>query len=333
MFRVALLVVIVAVAVASLFYSNRPRASVSRRTPARTVRPRLSPAAAAAPALVTGVVSPPDPLPPPRVVDAQGGPVPDAITVRDPDGWIYAWHPGPRKAVNLPPAVATRSEPVVLPDREDEPEPGALRGTVFTGGGVPATGARIRAWSVFRWRVVVRADDEGAFEFVGITPATYTVEVHLDGEPTVFVGKIVVEEGATRDLGALRLPLPNRIEIRAGARPTVSAGSVRFNLREQADGVWITEDLAPGPYLVTLGFGDFREVTLRNGTREQIELPPPDTFRVRFQTDRVWRIEDELGHLVIEAQPVELQLVAGRYRLVDGGHVQEFVVSGETLVR
>jgi len=332
-----LVVGLVVVAAAMLFPSRHPRAGLSRPSALPASRPRALPAAPA-PEVKTLVVATPEVRRTYRVLDDDGTRVEGATVVEGAEGRLYVWRPGRRKAANPPPDVIAQHEPITLPapSGEEEPNPGALRGRVLTGDGVPAACARVRMWSRngFVWLLKTTVDEQGDFEIVRILPGTYTVELHLDGQPTLFLHKVVVEEGATRDLDVVRLPLPGRIEIRAEDEPSVRSRDqdVRYRVHER-DGVWISEDLVPGRYLVTRGVGDYREIEVFVGGAVQVELLTQDVFAVTFIVDVRCRLETEAGHLVADERLEEKMLVAGRYRLVHGDAVEEFVVSGATSVR
>ncbi|HEX5137788.1 MAG TPA: carboxypeptidase-like regulatory domain-containing protein [Planctomycetota bacterium] len=242
-----------------------------------------------------------------RVVDEGGAPVPqatlscwragsarpnDEIVSLDPQGSfrlqglpnseyrIGVWWRG---GFGTPPAAEVAAFPggdpitIVLPRAQ-----GSVRGVITTRDGRPAAGARARTWPTGAPENEVRTDAaaDGSFRLGPLPAANYFLELHLDGEPTLHLGGIALGADEARDLGVLVLPAGGRIRARVVGDGEVEEetlvrsldGNVTYSVRP-GDGWVLSEDLAPGRYLVSGGVaGILEEAEVRPGETTEVEL-------------------------------------------------------------
>jgi len=205
---------------------------------------------------------------------------------------LCAWYPGPQKAQMLPPAVEEVLRPeespttLVLPLRDEEPEPGYLAGTLVKRDGTAAADATAGAWPEGRpgWALRARLGADGAFRLGPLAPGRYFLELHLDGEPTLHRPGIEIRSGETNDLGTVRFPRGGPIHVRVtgpdGALVTNSYAwvtsldqSIYYTVTPRDDGTFLSEELAPGRYVAGGGApGLSREVEVREGETAEVDL-------------------------------------------------------------
>jgi len=157
-----------------------------------------------------------------------------------------------------------------------------LRGTIVTGGGLPAADARVRTWPSGAPGVEVRAQAaaDGRFRLGPLPAAAYFLEIHLDGEPTLHLDGIELKADEQKDLGVLRFPSGGRIRVRVVGEgeieddPRVRSldGDITYTVRPDGEGV-LSEDLVPGRYLVSGGLlGIMEEEEVKAGETTSVDL-------------------------------------------------------------
>ena len=176
---------------------------------------------------------------------------------------------------------------------------------------------------------------DGSFRLGPFPPGPYFVELHLDGEPTLHLRPAIeVVAGETRDLGVLRFGAGGRIRARvldlSGAVLSPDwvdvlslDGSISY-AGERDDGAFLSEELAPGAYLVRAKCL-IEEVRVETGAVAAIDLRmrPGGTLRlVAVLADgspgsAICSVEDAKGRLLgsygSNGTPY---LAAGDYRVV-----------------
>jgi protocatechuate 3,4-dioxygenase beta subunit len=202
---------------------------------------------------------------------------------------LSAWYPG---VVRGPPVRAVDRLPeqspvtITLPVRVAEPEPGFIAGSLTRRDGHAAAEAVVQAWpsGQFGWRKTGRTAADGSFRLGPLAPGRYDLELHLDGEPTLRLLAVGIRPGEAKNLGALAFPEGGRIRARLldlKGEPTPSPYlwvtstdmSVYYTVEKPEDGGILSEELAPGRYLVAGGAGGlFQEVDVTAGQTTQVEL-------------------------------------------------------------
>ena len=260
-----------------------------------------------------------------------------------PDGVhvLSAWRPDANGRVPAAEASVRPSDsPVTITLRGGE---AFMRGTVVDRNGAPATYAAIRAWRATRpdREVRGRAEKDGSFRLGPLPPGAYFVEVHLDGEPTLHIRPAIeIVANETLDLGVIRFTLGGRIQasvidIAGGVLPQEQVevlspdGSVAFVFSEKEDGVFVTEELTPGAYLVRAqARGLLEDVHVPQGGLVTVELRVRAGGRLRVlatQADgqrvaAVTRIEDAQGRVLHDGPRRDLDdwdfLAEGEWRVI-----------------
>jgi hypothetical protein len=188
---------------------------------------------------------------------------------------LSAWYPGivsgpPVKTADLLPEQSPTT--VTLPVRLEAPAPGFFVGALTRRDGRAAADAVVHAWpaGLYAWRKSGRTAADGSFRLGPLAPRAYDLELHLDGEATLRLLAVEVREGETKDLGALVFPQGGRIRARLlnlEGEPTTSSYlwvlstdmTIHYTVRKPEEGGILTEELAPGRYLVTGGGGGLFE--------------------------------------------------------------------------
>jgi len=242
----------------------------------------------------------------------------------------------------VPPAAEVTAMPggppltITLP-RAD----GFLVGLVAGSEGLPAGGTRVRTWpsgSPNREMRVFTASD-GTFRIGPLPSGSYFLELHLDGEPTLFRDGIGITAGETTDLGTLRFAAGGRIRARVvdgSGSPLLTEedplvrsldGTVTYVV--ELDGpVALSEELVPGRYLVSGGMaGIIEEAEVRADATTSIDLKLRGGGMLEVvslledgsRTMATYRITDEHGHPVAglddPVNPCRILLASGFYRV------------------
>jgi len=258
---------------------------------------------------------------------------------------LSAWYPGvasgpPPKIVDLLPEQSPTT--ITLPVRLAEPDPGFLEGTLARHDGRAAADAAVHAWPAgqYGWRKSGRTAADGSFRLGPLAPGRYDLELHLDGEPTLRLLAVEVRQGETHQFGTLAFPEGGRIRARLldlEGEPTPSPYlwvkssdmSIHYTVEKPEGGGILSEELAPGRYLVTGGGGGlFAEVEviagqtthvdlqMRTGSRLEVTLlledgRPPVEFSFRIEDAHGRRVY--FGNRAASENEVKFWLVTGTY--------------------
>jgi protocatechuate 3,4-dioxygenase beta subunit len=266
---------------------------------------------------------------------------------------LSAWYPGivagpPIEEVEIRPEQGPTT--LTLPRPLAEQAPGFVAGTLVRRDGSAAAEAVVHAWPAGRyaWRKSGRTAADGSFRLGPLQPGRYDLELHVDGEPTLRRLGIEVRAGETRDLGALAFAEGGRIRARLlnlDGEPTpnpylwvVSLDmTIHYSVEKPEDGGILSEELAPGRYLVLGGAGGLIEevevvagrttevaVQMRTGSRLDLTLVLVDG---RPPTEYSFRIEDTKGRRIYYGDrgagenEIQFWLVAGTYTVhASDGH-------------
>lgn len=231
---------------------------------------------------------------------------------------LAVWRPSRTTGAPAAEVLATAgASPVTITLRREE---GHLLGTAISRTGAPAAGAAIRVWPERRpdYETRVRADPDGSFRVGPLQAGRYAVELHLDGEPTLHLDPAIdLRPGEARDLGTIRFPVGGRIRGRvldesgnplpdADVQVWSSDGFITYAGRRQ-EGAYVSEELAPGRYLVTGGMpGIIEEVALVAGDVAPVDLRLRGGGTLLMMavladgrgTDALFQIDDVSGRLV-----------------------------------
>jgi hypothetical protein len=258
---------------------------------------------------------------------------------------LSAWYPGivsgpPVKVMDLLPEQSPAT--ITLPVRPEAPAPGFVAGTLTRRDGRAAAEAVVHAWPAgqYAWRKSVRTVADGSFRLGPLAPGRYDLELHADGEPTLRRLGVEVRPGETHELGGLAFAEGGRIRARLisiQGEPTPSPYlwvtstdmTIHYTVQKPEEGGILTEELAPGRYLVLGGGGGLMqevEVTagrttevdlqMRAGSRLDVTLVLPDG---RPPTEFSFRIEDTEGRRIYYGDrgagenEVRFWLVTGTY--------------------
>jgi len=190
------------------------------------------------------------------------------------------------------------------------------------------------------WRKSGRTAADGSFRLGPLKAGRYDLELHLDGEPTLRLLAVEVRAGEAKDLGALAFAEGGRIRARLlnlEGEPTPnpylwvlsSDMSIHYTVTKPEGGGILSEELAPGRYLVTGGGGGlFKEVEVTAGQTTQVDLQMRTGSRLevtllledgRPPAEFSFRIEDAQGRRVYYGDRgagenvVKFWLVGGTY--------------------